>query len=68
MDLLMIVVVACAGFLIWSITHGDVKLARSSAGVTRSPISEAERILSARYARGEISATEYSRMLTILRR
>ncbi len=67
MDLLMIVVVTCAAFLVWSITRCDTTLTRSAA-VTRSPVSEAERILSARYARGEISAPEYSRMLSILRR
>lgn len=33
-----------------------------------SPIDEAERILSRRYARGEITAEEYDRMLVILRR
>lgn len=68
MDLLMLIVVACAVFLIWSITRSDMPLARSSATVTRSPRSEAERILLARYACGEISAPEYERMLAILRR
>jgi len=38
------------------IEHGD------------TPIDEAERILSHRYARGEITAEEYERMLVILRR
>jgi uncharacterized membrane protein len=33
-----------------------------------SPLDEAERILSARYAKGEITPEEYARMLTILRR
>lgn len=67
MDLLMLIVVACAVFLVWSITRGDTSLARSSASVIRSPRSEAHRILSARYARGEISAAEFERMLAILR-
>jgi uncharacterized membrane protein len=33
-----------------------------------SPLDEAERILTARYAKGEITLDEYSRMLAILRR
>ena len=33
-----------------------------------SPLDEAERILARRYAKGEIAAHEYSRMLVILRR
>ena len=33
-----------------------------------SPVDEAERILAHRYAKGEITAEEYDRMLVILRR
>jgi len=33
-----------------------------------SPLDEAERILGGRYARGEITHDEYSRMISILRR
>ena len=33
-----------------------------------SPMDEAERILATRYARGEITPDEYSRMLAVLRR
>jgi len=33
-----------------------------------SPLDEAERILSHRYAKGDITPEEYSRMLVILRR
>jgi uncharacterized membrane protein len=33
-----------------------------------SPFDEAERILSSRYARGQITPEEYERMLTVLRR
>lgn len=33
-----------------------------------SPLDEAERILARRYAKGEITPDEYSRMLSILRR
>lgn len=36
--------------------------------VGTSPIDEAERILAHRYAKGEITAEEYDRMLVILRR
>jgi uncharacterized membrane protein len=39
----------------------------SQSGPT-SPLDEAERILAHRYAKGEISAEEYDRMLVILRR
>jgi uncharacterized membrane protein len=35
---------------------------------TNSAVDEAERILAHRYAKGEIAADEYDRMLTILRR
>lgn len=35
---------------------------------TGSPVDEAERILAHRYAKGEITAEEYDRMLAILRR
>lgn len=33
-----------------------------------SPFDEAERILSSRYAKGQITPEEYERMLTVLRR
>jgi|GEM_PF-2108771 len=33
-----------------------------------SPLDEAERILAGRYARGEITPDEFSRMLAVLRR
>ena len=35
---------------------------------TNSPVDEAERILAHRYAKGEVTAEEYDRMLTILRK
>jgi uncharacterized membrane protein len=38
------------------------------ANTPTSPLDEAERILAARYAKGEITPDEYSRMLSILRR
>ena len=37
-------------------------------GHPSSPVDEAERILAHRYAKGEITAEEYDRMLVILRR
>jgi uncharacterized membrane protein len=40
--------------------------ARATRG--NSPVDEAERILAQRYAKGEITADEYNRMLAILRR
>lgn len=45
-------------------------VARSVAEAPRSsnPLDHAERILAARYARGIISAAEYERMLSVLRR
>ena len=43
--------------------HQPVHAARGT-----SPVDEAERILAHRYAKGEITAEEYDRMLVILRR
>jgi len=40
----------------------------TTAGHPTSPLDEAERILARRYAKSEITAEEYSRMLSILRR
>jgi uncharacterized membrane protein len=39
-----------------------------ASGRPVSPLDEAERILGGRYARGEITPDEYSRMMSILRR
>jgi uncharacterized membrane protein len=41
---------------------------RRARAYAASPVQEAERILAHRYAKGEISAQEYDRMLSILRR
>jgi uncharacterized membrane protein len=41
---------------------------KASVPVPRSPLDYAERILASRYARNEISADEYGRMLVVLRR
>jgi uncharacterized membrane protein len=51
--------------------HRDGALAGSHASRAArgtSPVDEAERILAHRYAKGEITAEEYDRMLVILRR
>ena len=58
-------------FAVVTIVTGASHLSRRPMpGATRSssPLDEAERILSRRYARGEISFEEYDRMLVILRR
>jgi len=66
MGLGIVIVVAFAAFLVWALTRSNVELA-SATPAPRSPLDEAERILAARYARGEITPQEYQRMLTILR-
>jgi len=47
---------------------GTYATATSGPAHPTSPLDEAERILARRYARAEITAEEYSRMLAILRR
>lgn len=47
---------------------GSYATVASESSHPASPLDEAERILARRYARAEISAEEYSRMLAILRR
>jgi uncharacterized membrane protein len=47
---------------------GRIAVAVTSLSRPASPVDEAERVLSRRYARGAISATEYQRMMAILRR
>jgi uncharacterized membrane protein len=54
--------------LAWSLVDLQPSRATASARVPVSPLDEAERILTARYARGTITAQEYERMLVILRR
>lgn len=58
--------IAAAGIV--SHRDGVIAGARPTRVHAASPIDEAERILSERYARGEIMADEYDRMLVILRR
>ena len=45
-----------------------VTTCQRSRAIPTSPLDEAERILATRYAKGEITSDEYSRMLSILRR
>lgn len=68
MSIGIIMVVALAAFLTWTLSRSDASLATNARPISRSPIGEAERILAARYARGDISPNEYQRMLAILRR
>jgi len=66
MGLGIVIVVAFAAYLVWTLTRSDVEFA-GAARAACSPMDEAERILAARYARGEITPQEYQRMLVILR-
>jgi len=65
MALGLIVAVAFTGFLIYSLMQPQVPA--TDSGISRSPLHQAEKALDARYARGEITAEEYRRVLTILR-
>ncbi len=60
--------IALALMAVWAITTSHPSGAPSSTRKPVSPLDEAERILTARYARGIISTQEYERMLVILRR
>jgi uncharacterized membrane protein len=55
---------------LWVIGRERGRLAVTATAFSRpsSPVDEAERVLSRRYARGAISADEYDRMMAILRR
>ena len=64
----ILIVIATAVFIAWSIVKTtELHPAGSVSAVPRSPLDEAERILTARYASGDITPDEYRRMLTILR-
>jgi uncharacterized membrane protein len=54
---------------LWLVGKGRGRLAVAVTTLSRpaSPVDEAERVLSRRYARGAISADEYGRMMAILR-
>ena len=55
--------------VIWLMSRSDNPLTTASPVTRRpnSPIDEAERLLARRYAKGQINAEEYGRMLVILR-
>ena len=59
-------VAASAVYLVLARHAGPVAI--TTTGHPTSPLDEAERILARRYAKAEITAEEYSRMLSILRR
>ncbi len=59
---------AIAGITIMGRRDGSLAAATPTHVRTNSPVDEAERILAHRYAKGEVTAEEYGRMLTILRR
>jgi uncharacterized membrane protein len=55
---------------LWVVSRERNRLAVAVTTLSRpaSPVDEAERVLSRRYARGSITADEYDRMMAILRR
>ena len=55
---------------LWFVGRESSRVAVAVTTLARpaSPIDEAERVLSRRYARGTINAEEYGRMMAILRR
>jgi uncharacterized membrane protein len=61
-------VIAVAALLVLGRERGRLAVAVTSLSRPASPVDEAERVLSRRYARGAITADEYSRMIAILRR
>jgi uncharacterized membrane protein len=68
---MLIVVGLTAVAAVAIVSHGESVLAGARTVSTKpatTPVDEAERILARRYARGEITAEEYDRMLVILRR
>ena len=63
----VVVLTSLAAIVLFSRTHTFAHHPYRPAGRITSPVDEAERIISRRYARGEITAEEYERMLVILR-
>jgi uncharacterized membrane protein len=61
-------VLGLAVLLVLGRERGRLAVAVTSFSRPSSPLDEAERVLSRRYARGAITADEYSRMIAILRR
>ena len=64
----MLGVIAFAALWVLGRERGRLAVAVSTLSRPSSPVDEAERVLSRRYARGVISADEYDRMMAILRR
>jgi uncharacterized membrane protein len=52
----------------WAYSFSGLRSVPGPARVPQSPLDEAERIVTARYAHGTITPDEYERMLSILRR
>jgi len=63
----ILIVVISVIFVGWSLTRIQSPLAHETSPGRTSPLDEAERILTARYASGTIAPDEYRRMLAILR-
>ena len=61
-------VLAVAALWVVGRERGRLAIAVTAFSRPTSPVDEAERVLSRRYARGAISADEYHRMMAILRR
>ena len=66
MGFTMLIAIAVLAFLVYSLntTHPQASVVQAEP-VT--PIDEAARIVRARYARGEITAEQYQRILAVLR-
>ncbi len=63
----VVVLTSLAAIVLFSRGHTLAHSAYRPATHVASPVDEAERIIARRYARGEITAEEYDRMLVILR-
>lgn len=61
-------IAASAVYLVLSRHTNTVTATASGPSRATSPFDEAERILAQRYAKAEITAEEYGRMLAIIRR
>ena len=63
----VVILTSLAAIVLFSRSHPLAHSAYRETGHMPSPVDEAERIIAHRYARGEITAEEYDRMLVILR-
>lgn len=61
-------IAASAVYLVLARHTDPLTVAASGSSRPTSPLDEAERILARRYAKAEITAEEYGRMLAIIRR